>query len=139
MKRTLFALFLFSALLILPVGFQIFAQEEPKEALITIFNVAPGKHLEFLKWQAKAEASNKEAGVPASQWYVHENGASWDYLSVNPVLTDELEKKVEAINKQKGMPTGFKASLNFRAFISSHTDTYARGPATVSEILKDAE
>jgi len=138
MKRTHFVLFLFSALLL--CGFQTFAQaQEPNEVLISIYNVAPGKHLDFLKWQAKVEAVNKEAGVPASQWYVHQKGASWDYIVIGPVLADEQEKKVDEITKQKGMPTGFKANLNFRTFVSSHSDTYARGPVTPSELVKEAE
>ena len=138
MKRTHFVLFLFSALLL--CGFQTFAQaQEPNEVLISIYNVAPGKHLDFPKWQAKVEAVNKEAGVPASQWYVHQNGASWDYIVIGPVLADEQEKKVDEITKQKGMPTGFKANLNFRTFVSSHSDTYARGPVTPSELVKEAE
>jgi hypothetical protein len=46
--------------------------------------VAPGKHLDFLKWLAETEAIAKEAGVPASQLYAHTDGDSWDYLNVGP-------------------------------------------------------
>ena len=139
MKRSIFILFVLSVLLILG-GIRIFAQtEEPGEVLISIHNVAPGKHLDFLKWQAKNEAINKEAGAPPTQWYVHQDGASWDYIAINPVLTPEQDKKVEELQKQKGMPTGFKAGLHFRTFVTSHTDTFARGPVSASELVKMAE
>jgi hypothetical protein len=138
MKRIFLSFVLFCAIAL--GAFQIFAQmAEPKESLITIYNVAPGKHLEFLNFMAKGEAINKELGLPASQWYVHENGGSWDYLSVNPVLTKEQQDKVDAMSKQKGLPIGMKGSLQFRMFINSHTDTFAIGPTTVAEILKAAE
>ena len=34
---------------------------QPPRALVGMYQVAPGKHLEFLKWQAANEAINKEA------------------------------------------------------------------------------
>ncbi|MGZ5426432.1 MAG: hypothetical protein ACXWE1_04430 [Thermoanaerobaculia bacterium] len=92
---------------------------------------------------AKQEAVAKEAGGPATQWYVHQDGASWDFVAITPQLEGakqaEIEKKTEAIAKQKGLATGLKASFEFRQYIGTHTDTFAHGPMTADEILKAAE
>jgi hypothetical protein len=118
------------------------AQESPR-ALVATYQVAAGKHLEFLKWMARAEAVVKEAGGPATQWYMHENGGSWDFVSITPQLDAakqaEVDKKVEILSKQKGISTGLKASFEFRQFIGTHTDTFAHGPMTAGEIVKAAE
>jgi hypothetical protein len=108
--------------------------KEPPHAMVSIYRVAAGKHADFLKWQATRDAIDKEAGVAQAQWYAHVDGDSWDYLSVGPDLTPEQNKKVEAAMKKHGLTTGFKASLEFRQFIGSHTDTSAIGPVTVSEL-----
>ncbi|GAA0715940.1 hypothetical protein [Dokdonella soli] len=110
------------------------AATEPGTTLIGIYRVAAGKHTEFLKWQAARDAIDKQAGVPQAQWYAHTDGDSWDYLSVGPVLSDAQQKKVDEATRAKGMALGFKASLEFRQYISSHTDTYAIGPMTVTEL-----
>jgi len=136
--------FLILAVLILAVVVpilqaQMSGEKEPPEALISIYQVTPGKHLDFLRWQATQEAVRSEAGVPASQWYAHTNGASWDYIVIAPVLTDEQDKKVDEVSMKKGLKTGFKASLEFRQFISTHTDTFAVGPMTAADLVKAAE
>ena len=118
------------------------AQDKPRH-IISIFNVAPGKHLQFLKWLADQEALDKEVGVPPAQLYVHQDGASWDYMSItevpDPAKEAEMGKKRDAIAKKKGMATGMAASLEFRQFVSSHTDTYVGGPYTAVDIVKEAE
>ena len=110
------------------------AATEPGTVLIGIYRVAPGKHIDFLKWQAARDAVDKQAGVAQGQWYAHTDGDSWDYLSIGPVLSDAQQKKVDDATRAKGMTTGFKASIEFRKFIGSHTDTYAVGPMTVTEL-----
>ena len=129
-------------LLLLAATFQP-AIAQDNESMVAIYNVSAGKHLEFLKWMAEAEAVAKEAGAPASQWYVHHNGAGWDYISITPQLPaaqqEAMDKKDEEIRKKKGMPTGMAASLKFRQFISGHTDTYAGGPYSAADIVKMAE
>jgi hypothetical protein len=117
--------------------------QEHSECVVAIYNVAPGKHLEFLKWMAESEAVDKEAGAPATQWYAHHNGAGWDYISIAPVGTpsqqEAMDKKVDDLRKKKGLPTGMAASLKFRQFIGSHSDTYAGGPFSAAELVKMAE
>lgn len=118
------------------------AQEE-KESMITIVNVSAGKHLDFLKWMAESEAVAKEAGAPATQWYVHHNGAGWDYISISQVGTpaeqEAMDKKVDELRKKKGLPVGMAASLKFRQFIGAHSDTYSGGPFTAEQLVKMAE
>ena len=76
-------------------------------------------------------------------WFAHMDGASWDYVAITPELEGakqaEVEKKVEALSKQKGLATGFKASLQFRQYMGTHTDTYAMGPFTAEELIKASE
>jgi membrane-bound lytic murein transglycosylase B len=108
---------------------------EPPEVIVAIHQVAPGKHLDFLKWLAANDAIAKEAGVPGGQVYAHTNGDSWDYLVITPVLSDAQDAKVEEITKKRGQKTGFAASLEFRTFIATHTDTQAIGPLSAAELV----
>lgn len=111
---------------------------EPPTVIISIYHVAPGKHLEFLKYMADGDAIDKEAGLTAAQWFAHENGDSWDFLSITPLRTEAEDKKTEELTKAKGRKTGFAAALEFRQFITSHTDTHAIGPQTVTALLEAA-
>ena len=120
------------------------AQEaKSSRALVATYQVATGKHLEFLKWMARQEAVAKEAGGPATQWYMHQDGAGWDFIAITPQLEAakqaEVDKKIETLSKQKGIATGLKASFEFRQYMGTHTDTYTLGPMTADEIVKAAE
>src|SRR6266480_4836366 len=103
---------LISASLALPQGSR--AADAPGKALVALYRVAPGKHLDFLKWMAAREAVDKEAGMPATQWYMHTNGDSWDFLAIAPALTEAQQAKVDALATKKGLKTGLQASLEFR-------------------------
>jgi hypothetical protein len=111
------------------------ATQAPPRALISIYRIAPGKHLDFLKWVAQRDALAREAGLAATQWYAHENGDSWDYISIGPLPTEQQDQKADALAKQRGLTTGFAASLEVRQFFSVHTDTYARGPTTAADLV----
>jgi hypothetical protein len=113
--------------------------KEPSRALITIYRVAAGKHLDFLKWLAEQEVISREAGVPASQLYSHTDGDSWDYLNIGPALTDEQQAKVDEASRKRGRKTGFAAGLEFRTFVSSHTDTFAIGPVSAADLVSMAK
>jgi hypothetical protein len=112
------------------------AAQEPGKVLVAIYRVAPGKHLDFLRWQAARDAAATEAGIAAAQWYAHTDGDSWDYVSISPATTEAQDDKLDAVLKGKKMTTGFKASLEFRSMIASHTDTYARGPTTAAALVE---
>ncbi len=111
--------------------------------VISMYNIAAGKHQQFLKWMAEREAVAKEAGAPPAQWYVHQNGAAWDFVAMSevgdPAKEAEMDKKTDEIAKKKGLTTGMAASLEFRQYIGTHSDTYAGGPYTVEELVKEAE
>lgn len=127
------------AALLLLVAFQVQAQDKnPGTALIGIYNVAPGKHLDFLKWMAAREAVAKEAGVAATMWYAHTDGAGWDYIAIGPVLNDDQNKKIDELSVKKGLTVGFKASLEFRQFINTHSDTYTFGPVSAADLVAEA-
>lgn len=114
------------------------AKKEPPASVVSIYRVAPGKQVEFLKWMAAREAVDKDLGLAATQWYAHQNGDSWDYVGIGPRLSDEDDKKADAAAKSKGLTVGFKAGIEFRALIASHTDTFAIGPVTAAELVKMA-
>lgn len=109
--------------------------KEPPTARIALYRLAPGKQLDFLKWMAENDAIAKEAGVPASQIYVHTNGDAWDYMQIAPDLTKEQQAKVDDVTKKRGRKTGQQASLEFRTFVAWHTDTDTLGPLTAAEVV----
>jgi hypothetical protein len=113
-----------------------FAQD--KTAIVSIYRIAPGKHLEFLKWMAAREAAAKEAGAGATQWYAHLDGDSWDYIAIAPDHDAMLDDKADAMAKQKGLAVGMKASLELRGLMASHTDTIVAGPFTAAALVQEA-
>jgi hypothetical protein len=126
-------------LLLVLSAFPLMAQDkEPGEALISIYKIAPGKHLDFLKWMAAREAVAKEAGAAPTVWYAHTNGADWDYVAIGPVNSSEQDKKIDELSAKKGLTTGFKASLEFRQFVSAHSDTFTVGPTSASDLVASA-
>ncbi|MGA9342298.1 MAG: hypothetical protein WBV61_08190 [Rhodanobacteraceae bacterium] len=124
----------FAAVATLAVAPQAAGATEPGTVIVGLYRVAPGKQAEFLQWQAARDAIDKQTGVPQGQWYAHTDGDSWDYLSIGPVLSEAQQKKVDDATRAKGLTVGFKASLEFRQYIASHTDTYAIGPMTVTAL-----
>ena len=112
--------------------------KDPGRARISIYHVAPGKHLDFLKWMAAQDEVAKEAGVATVQLYAHIDGDSWDYVGIAPVTTPEQDKKLDEIAARKGQKTGLPASLEFRQLLASHTDTFAAGPTSASDLVAQA-
>jgi hypothetical protein len=106
---------------------------------VALYRVAPGKHLDFLKWMAAREAVDKELGIPATQWYMHTNGDSWDFVAIAPALSEAQQAKVDALATKKGLKTGLQASLEFRQFVSTHTDTFVNGPTTATQLVQQAQ
>lgn len=122
---------------LLAVALPAFAQEPPR-ALVSIYQIAPGKHLEFLKWLAARDEASVAAGLPAGQLYAHQDGASWDYLVISPVTTPEQDKKVDEISRKRGLKTGVALSLEVRQFFANHSDTFAVGPTTAADVVARA-
>jgi hypothetical protein len=115
------------------------ARGESREMLIEIYRVAPGKHEEFLRQIALYDRANAEAGLPPRQLFVHEGGASWDFLLLQPAHhTDEESAKLDAAFKKLGIPQGAKFFVAFRQLIAEHTDTNVEA-TTAAEYLKKLE
>lgn len=113
--------------------------QEDQASIISIYRVAPGQHMAFMKWMADQEAAAADAGVPAGQWYAHQNGDSWDYLQISTDLTDEQDAAVDAAAQARGLKTGPQAGIELRNYIASHTDTFVAGPMTAAELLAGAQ
>jgi hypothetical protein len=112
------------------------ALAESKDMLIEIYRVAPGKHEEFLRHLAVLDQANVEAGLPPRQLFVHQDGASWDFVLLQPAHhTDEENTKLDAAFKKLGLPQGAKFFVNFRTLIAEHTDTFVE-QTTAAEYLK---
>ncbi len=107
-------------------------------AIVSIYRIAPGKHLEFLKWMAAREAIAKEAGEPTTQWYRHLDGDSWDYVAIAPDHDAARDSKIDAMGKQRGMTSGMKSGLELRGLMASHTDTIVAGPMTAAAVVQEA-
>lgn len=108
--------------------------QSPGQALIAIYHVAPGHQLEFLKWLDRQDRIAAAAGIPRAQLYAHMDGDSWDYLVINPVTTPAQDAAVEAAAKQMGVNV-MRGGLELRKHLTSHTDTFVRGPMTAADYL----
>jgi hypothetical protein len=107
--------------------------------LVEIYRIAPGMHAEFLRHLALLDQANVEAGLQPRQLFVHQDGASWDFMLLQPAHhTDEQSAKLDAAFKRLGIPQGAKFFVNFRRFIAEHTDTFVEA-TTAAEYLKKLE
>jgi len=112
------------------------ALADSKEMIIETYRVAPGKHEEFLRHLALLDQANAEAGLPPRQLFVHQDGASWDFVLLQPAHnTDEENAKLDAASKKLGIPQGAKFFISFRKLIEEHTDTFVE-QTTAAEYLK---
>jgi hypothetical protein len=107
-------------------------------ARVSLYRVAPGQQLAFLKWLAAREEVSKEAGIPEGQLYAHLDGDAWDYLLIAPVTSAEQDARFDQLAAKKGVKTGFAASLQFRDFLTFHSDTLVTGPLTAADLLAEA-
>ena len=127
-----------SIVLVLALGVlaNVPAMSESKDMLIEIYRIAPGKHEEFLRQLALFDQANAEAGLPPRQLFVHQDGASWDFVLLQPAHnTDAENAKLDAAYKKLGLPQGAKFFVNFRKLIEEHTDTFVE-QTTAAEYLK---
>jgi hypothetical protein len=128
MKRIAFAVVFISV--------QAFAAEPVPRMLVEIYHVAPGQHTAFLEAIAKYDEANRIAGLPPRQLYVHDDGASWDFMLIQPAETPaDKAAALKAAWEKLGLPTGADFFLSFRQFIASHEDTFVNGPTTAADFL----
>lgn len=112
--------------------------QEPPNHIVSLYRVAPGKHLEFLQWMAAREALDRAINAPATQWYAHMSGDSWDYVAIAPDLDAAMTERSDAEAKKRGLSTGMRAALEFRQVMAYHTDTLAAGPYTAEQLVQQA-
>ena len=112
-----------------------FAQDQGHQAIISIYRVAPGKQLDFMKWMAAREAVDREAGVQPTQWYAHLDGDSWDYVAIAPNQDQATSDKVDGLARKHGLKVGMACGLELRTMMASHTDTISAGPYSASELI----
>src|SRR3546814_11517592 len=75
--------------------------------------------MDLLKWMAAREAIARDAGQPASQWYVHMDGDSWDFLVLSPTSSEEADQRASELMQPRGLSDGCKAFLEFRQALRS--------------------
>ncbi|GAP64973.1 hypothetical protein MBSD_n0256 [Mizugakiibacter sediminis] len=140
MKRRILVLVLLAFAIALPFAHaQMAATGTQPRAVVSLYRVAPGKHLEFLKWMAARDRVAHDAGLPATRWYAHVDGDAWDYVAISPETTPEQDRKVDELSRQRGLSIGMKAALEFRGMIAWHTDTLTVGPVAADDLLKMAQ
>jgi hypothetical protein len=107
---------------------------EPAQKLIEIYRIAPGQHEAFLQMIAQYDEANRIAGLPPRELYVHQDGASWDFLLIQPAETpaDKKDALAAALKKVMGNKKHF---FEFRKFIAEHTDTFVSGPQSAADYL----
>lgn len=132
---------------LLAVSFVLLAVWAPRASaqdtdtyIISTYRVAPGQHIAFLEWMAGQEAAAQAAGVPVGVWYVHQNGASWDFLQISPDvdLTEEQGAAVDAAAQARGLAIGPAGGIQLRQYVAEHSDTFAAGPMSAAELLDGA-
>lgn len=124
---------LLSAALLVPLA--SLAQDRGHQAIVSIYRIAPGKQLDFIKWMAAREAVDREAGVQPTQWYAHLDGDSWDYVGISPNTDQATSDKVDALARKHGLKVGMASGLELRTLMASHTDTISAGPFSASELI----
>lgn len=120
----------------LNVGLGAVTTADSADMLVEIYRIAPGQHANFLKVIALYDQASKEAGLAPRQLYVHQDGASWDFLIIQPAnVTPEQGKALNAALKRLGAPQGAKFFLEIRSYMAEHSDTFVEGPTTAADWL----
>jgi membrane-bound lytic murein transglycosylase B len=108
--------------------------QDAPTAIVSIYRVANGQQLGFLKWLARQDEMAAAAGIPKGQLYVHTDGDSWDYVVIAPKTTAAQDDAVDAVARKRGINPR-RGGLELRKYIAIHTDTMAMGPITARDYL----
>ena len=87
--------------------------------LVRSLKIVPGKQLEFLKWLKQLKAAEND------RFYAHVEGADWDWVTVTPLPNPERYKKFN----------DSELTIQYRAYVAFHEDTFAHGPFTIDELI----
>ena len=111
-------------------------EAEVPRMLVEIYRIAPGQHAAFLEAIASYDEANRMAGLPPRQLYVHSDGADWDFMLIQPASTTDANREaLAAAWDELGLPSGADFFLEFRTYISTHSDTFVKGPTTAAAFL----
>jgi hypothetical protein len=112
------------------------ATAQVQKMLVEIYRIAPGQHAAFLEAIARYDEANRMAGLPPRQLYVHRDGASWDFMIIQPAETPaDKAAALDAAWEKLGLPSGADFFLSFRQFLTWHEDTFVSGPTTAADYL----
>ncbi|GIL39657.1 hypothetical protein [Roseiterribacter gracilis] len=113
-------------------------QEAPKveRRQIEIYRIAPGQHEAFLREIAKSDEIKKSVGLKPRELYVHQDGADWDFILIQPAEAPPGKSaELREARKKAGSPTSQRFFLEIRKMIAEHSDTVAEGPTTAGDWL----
>ncbi len=110
------------------------AAADPPKGIVSIYRVATGQQVGFLKWLANQDQMVAAVGAPKSQLYVHTDGDSWDYVVFVPARTDAQDKAIDDATRRAGM-NPMRGGLEMRKYVASHTDTFVMGPMSAADYL----
>lgn len=112
------------------------APKEVQDVVVEIYRVAPGKHKAFLEAIASYDEVNRRAGLPPRQLYIHDSGASWDFMLIQPARTPDANRAAYGKAwEDMDLPSGPDFFFEFQSMITEHTDTSASGPTTAAAYL----
>jgi len=137
--RKFLTAFLIAAAVAAPAAAQRRQPPQPRPetgVIVSIYRAAPGHQEQLLTWLARQDEISRAAGIAPSQLYVHQNGASWDFVLISPQTTPEQDEAVDASARRMGVATGPRTGLELRQHIAEHSDTLAAGPTTAAEWLR---
>jgi hypothetical protein len=111
--------------------------QQVERKVVEIYRIAPGRHLEFLEFVARLDEANRKAGVVPRELYVHSDGASWDFMIIQPAAYPPGKAPlVDAALRELGLPQGAAFFIEFRRYVATHEDTFVSGPTTAADWLK---
>jgi membrane-bound lytic murein transglycosylase B len=109
------------------------AQATPA-SIVSIYRIASGQQVNFLKWLARQDEIAAAAGVARSQLYIHTDGDSWDYVVIAPQTNAAQDAAIDAASRKRGIIPR-RVGLELRKYIASHTDTMTNGPTSAASYL----
>jgi hypothetical protein len=112
----------------------------PSNMLVEIYRIAPGQHEGFMRLIALFDEANRRAGLPPRQLYVHQDGAGWDFMLIQPAETpDDKRAALADAYKALNLPAGANFFVTIRRFIAEHSDNFVSGPTTAADWLTGLE
>jgi hypothetical protein len=109
-----------------PVGKQV----------VEIYRIVPGQQEAFLRFIDRCDEANRLAGLPPRQLFVHQDGADWDFMLLQPAETPkDKQAALDAAWTRLGLPSGADFFLAIRQYIAGHTDTFVSGPTSAKDYL----